>query len=65
MRFMILVKGTKDSEAGVMPSEQLLSEMGKVQRRAGEGRSAAGRRRTSPEFQGRARPVFRREAHSV
>jgi len=29
MRFMIIVKATKDSEAGVMPSEQLLSEMGK------------------------------------
>jgi hypothetical protein len=29
MRFMILVKATKDSEAGVMPSEQLLREMGK------------------------------------
>ena len=28
MRFMILVKATKDSEAGVMPSEQLLTEMG-------------------------------------
>lgn len=26
---MILVKATKDSEAGVMPSEQLLAEMGK------------------------------------
>src|SRR5437867_5964203 len=29
MRFLIIVKATKDSEAGVMPSEQLLSEMGK------------------------------------
>ena len=29
MRFMILVKANKDSEAGVMPSEQLLTEMGK------------------------------------
>ena len=29
MRFMILVKATKDSEAGVMPSQQLLTEMGK------------------------------------
>ena len=29
MRFMIIVKATKDSEAGVMPSEQLLREMGK------------------------------------
>jgi hypothetical protein len=29
MRFMILVKADKDSEAGVMPSEKLLTEMGK------------------------------------
>jgi hypothetical protein len=28
MRFMILVKATADSEAGVMPTEQLLAEMG-------------------------------------
>jgi hypothetical protein len=29
MRFMILIKATKDSEAGLMPSQQLLTEMGK------------------------------------
>jgi hypothetical protein len=29
MRFMVMVKATKDSEAGMMPSEQLLAEMGK------------------------------------
>jgi hypothetical protein len=29
MRFMILVKATKNSDAGVMPSEKLLREMGK------------------------------------
>jgi hypothetical protein len=29
MRFMIIVKATKDSEAGIMPSQQLLTEMGK------------------------------------
>ena len=29
MRFMIIVKATKNSEAGVMPSKQLLTEMGK------------------------------------
>jgi hypothetical protein len=29
MRFMVIVKASKDSEAGVMPSEQLLAEMGK------------------------------------
>jgi hypothetical protein len=28
MKFMVMVKATKDSEAGVMPSEQLLAEMG-------------------------------------
>jgi len=28
MRVMVLVKASKDSEAGVMPSEQLLREMG-------------------------------------
>ncbi|OQW64934.1 MAG: dehydrogenase [Nitrospira sp. ST-bin5] len=29
MRFMIMIKATKESEAGVMPSEQLLTEMGR------------------------------------
>jgi hypothetical protein len=29
MRFMIIVKATKDSEAGIMPDEKLLTEMGK------------------------------------
>jgi hypothetical protein len=29
MRFMILVKASKDSEAGVMPNEKLLTDMGK------------------------------------
>jgi hypothetical protein len=28
MRFMVIVKATQDSEAGVMPSEKLLTEMG-------------------------------------
>ena len=28
MRFMVMVKATKDSEAGMMPTEQLLAEMG-------------------------------------
>ena len=29
MRFMVIVKATKDSEAGIMPSQQLLADMGK------------------------------------
>jgi hypothetical protein len=29
MRVMVMVKATEDSEGGIMPSEQMLSEMGK------------------------------------
>jgi hypothetical protein len=29
MRFMVMVKATKDSEAGVLPTHQLLTDMGK------------------------------------
>ena len=29
MRFMVIVKATKNSEVGVLPSEKLLAEMGK------------------------------------
>ena len=29
MRFMVMVKATKDSEAGVLPDQKLLAEMGK------------------------------------
>jgi len=29
MRFMVIVKANKDSEAGVMPSEKMLADMGK------------------------------------
>jgi hypothetical protein len=29
MRFMVIVKANKDSEAGVLPSEKVLAEMGK------------------------------------
>jgi len=29
MRFMVIVKANKDSEAGIMPDEELLNEMGK------------------------------------
>jgi hypothetical protein len=28
MRFMVIIKATKDSEAGVMPDQQMLTEMG-------------------------------------
>ena len=36
MRFMVLVKASKDSEAGVMPSEELMTEMGKFNEEMGK-----------------------------
>ena len=49
MRFMVIVKATKSSEAGALPSEELLSEMGKFNQElikagvmlAGEGLQAS------------------------
>ncbi|HEX7382776.1 MAG TPA: YciI family protein, partial [Burkholderiaceae bacterium] len=29
MRFMVMVRADRDTEAGVMPSEQVLAEMGR------------------------------------
>src|SRR6266849_1500756 len=36
MRFMMLVKASKDSELGVMPSEKMLTEMGKFNEELGK-----------------------------
>jgi hypothetical protein len=65
MRVMVMVKATNGSEAGVMPSEQLLAEMGKYNEElvkagimlAGEGLhpSAKGKR---VRFAGAARSVI-------
>jgi hypothetical protein len=65
MRFMVMVKATKDSEAGVMPSQELLTEMGKFNEEmvkagvmlAGEGLhpSSTGAR---VRFSGRERTVI-------
>ena len=62
MRFMVMVKANEESEAGVMPSEELLAEMGRYNEElvkagvmlAGEG--------LQPELEGRARAVLRRRS---
>jgi hypothetical protein len=36
MRFMVIVKATKESEAGIMPTEQLLTEMGAYNEQLGK-----------------------------
>jgi hypothetical protein len=65
MRVMVIVKATKDSEAGVMPSQELLTEMGKYNEElvkagvmlAGEGLhpSSKGKR---VRFAGKSRSVI-------
>jgi hypothetical protein len=62
---MVIVKATKDSEAGVMPSEQLLTEMGKFNEElvkagvmlAGEGLHASSKG-ARVRFSGRTRTVM-------
>ena len=62
MRFMIIVKASKDSEAGVLPSEELLTEMGKFNEElvkagvmlAGDGLHA--------ELEGHARQILGRQS---
>ena len=63
MRFMVIVKATKDSEAGVMPSQELLDRDGKIQRRAGEGRRDARGRRPAGQLEGCPRRIHRRQAN--
>ncbi len=65
MRFMVIVKATKDSEAGVMPSTQLLTEMGKYNEElvkagvmlAGEGLQPSSKG-TRVRFSGKTRTVI-------
>jgi hypothetical protein len=65
MRFMVIVKADKDSEAGVMPSRELLAEMGKYNEElakagvmlAGEG-LAASSKGARVRFSGNKRTVI-------
>jgi hypothetical protein len=47
---MVIVKASKNSEAGAMLSHQLLTEMGKFNEELNEGRRDAGRARIAAEF---------------
>ena len=62
MRFMIIVKATKDSEAGVMPEEELIAEMAMYHEalaKAGAARCV----RAPGELEGLADQVRRTQAH--
>ena len=54
MRVMVLVKATAESEAGIMPSRELLEAMGKVQPGAARSCHSPGWRRSSPFLEGQA-----------
>ena len=59
MRVMVIVKASKQSEAGQMPSQQLLADMGKFNQdlmAAGIMMDGGG---LHPSFEGRAGEVFR------
>jgi hypothetical protein len=65
MRFMIMVKATPDSEAGIMPSEEMLSEMARYNEelvKAGIMLDGAGLQPSSKgakvKFQGKRRTVI-------
>ena len=65
MRFMIMVKATKDSEAGVLPDEKLLADMGKYNEElvkagvmlAGEGLQASSKGKRV-KFSGEKRTII-------
>ena len=57
MRFMVMVKATKDSEAGKMPSEELLSGMAKFNEEMVKAGVHARRQRAAAELEGRAGPL--------
>ena len=58
MRFMMIVKASKESEAGTLPSERELADMGKFNdEMIKAGRDARGRG-PAGQLEGRARPVL-------
>ena len=65
MRVMVIVKATTDSEAGKMPSAELIGGDGRVQPQADRRRRDGRRRRPEADRRGRARRLRRRQAHGA
>jgi hypothetical protein len=63
MRVMVMVKASKDSEGGVMPSQKLLAEMGTFKPGIDESWRVSWRRRTASQLEGQARQVSGQVAH--
>src|SRR5258705_2373163 len=62
MRFMVIVKADKNSEAGVMPSTEMLTAMGKFQRGNGESGRHAGGRGPASDLEKRPGQICRKTA---
>ncbi len=64
MRFMVIVKASKDTEAGVMPSTELLTAMGKFNEEMAKAGVMEAGEGLHPTLEGRADQIFRRAEHS-
>ncbi|HEY2933162.1 MAG TPA: YciI family protein [Acidobacteriota bacterium] len=64
MRFMVIVKANKDSEAGVLPDEKLLTEMGKYNEELAKAGVLLAAEGLQPSSKG-ARVKFSREKRTV
>ena len=60
MRFMVIVKASKDSEAGVMPSTELLTAMGKFNEELVKAGRHGGGRGPASDVEGRADQILER-----
>ena len=63
MRFMMLVKASKDFEAGVLPDEKMLSEMATYTEELVKAGALLAGREAPAELEGRARSLRQREVH--
>ncbi len=63
MRVMVMVKASKDSEAGVMPSPKLFAEMGKFNQELIQAGMLLAGGWVASELEGQAGEVFRAAAH--
>ena len=64
MRFMVIVKATKDSEAGVLPDPQLLAEMGKFNEDLAKAGVMLAGEGLQPDLERRAGALFRQRPDS-
>ncbi len=65
MRFMVMVKATQESEAGVMPSQELLTAMGKYNEELVKAGVLLAARGPAAELEGRTGPVLRAADRTV